>query len=452
MKMAKYYCRVLSFCLIINLSLLNIANAQQKQGFTYDKNGNLVSDGHTTYTWDYANRMSQASTTSKVLTYAYDHAGQRTKYATGATTTYSVNKFFDKTNSIPTERIYIGNQLISIVTNTGASADLKYVHTDHLGSTQVVTAVTDTIKEVSDHYPYGAIRFDTTNGHNERNKFTGYEYDADTTLSYAGARYQDGRVGRFVSQDPVFHSVGNNNELKGRTKLDLASYLTDPQGLNSYSYVRNNPLKMVDQNGEWYKEFFWDNIRTLGNGQSWNSFQGELGQAANQLSQDSAVWDAAISHPVAAGATIGVGSGVAFAGASVGLTTLSTQYLGGLGTGCIALCNKAMESTRIIADYSSTYGNTVGSKMNDVSKYFAENGVNATEHAVFRTVTREGRGITPQAVVDTYNTGAKYFDTLHNNLTYFKDGVRIGVDNAGTIRTVVTQGAINNLQRFIPIK
>jgi RHS repeat-associated protein len=159
-----------------------------------------------------------------------------------------------------------------------------------LGSTHAVTAVTDTIKETTDHYPFGAIRFDTTNGHNERKKFTGYEYDADTQLSYAGARYQDGRVGRFVSQDPAFLAVGDANRLKEITKLEIGKYLEDPQGLNSYNYSRNNPLSFIDPNGEWYKEFFTGN-------QSWDDFQGELGMAADQLSQDSRVWNAAISHP-----------------------------------------------------------------------------------------------------------------------------------------------------------
>ena len=71
--------------------------------------------------------------------------------------------------------------------------------------------------------------------------------------------------------------------------------------MNSYSYAGNNPITKSDPTGKWYKEFFLDNITTLGHGQSWSSFQGELGQATIQLTQDSRAWNFAVDHPVAAG-------------------------------------------------------------------------------------------------------------------------------------------------------
>lgn len=55
-------------------------------------------------------------------------------------------------------------------------------------------------------------------------------------------------------------------------------------------------------------------------------------------------WQTAMDHPIAAGAIVGVGSGLAAYGASAGLTALSTQYLGGAGTACIAFCDKAKDA------------------------------------------------------------------------------------------------------------
>ena len=62
-------------------------------------------------------------------------------------------------------------------------------------------------------------------------EFTSKERDSETGLDYFGARYFSGAQGRFTSPDP----------LRGR--------LSDPQTLNRYAYVRNNPLSRTDPTG-----------------------------------------------------------------------------------------------------------------------------------------------------------------------------------------------------------
>jgi len=62
-------------------------------------------------------------------------------------------------------------------------------------------------------------------------KYTGKERDTESGLANFGARYDASSMGRFMSADPVFIS---------------ADRLTDPQSLNLYAYVRNNPLSLVD--------------------------------------------------------------------------------------------------------------------------------------------------------------------------------------------------------------
>jgi signal peptidase I len=58
--------------------------------------------------------------------------------------------------------------------------------------------------------------------------FTGQEKDDE--LHYFGARYYDSSIGRFIQPDPIIPS-------------------SDPQALNRYSYVYNNPINYVDPSG-----------------------------------------------------------------------------------------------------------------------------------------------------------------------------------------------------------
>ena len=69
-------------------------------------------------------------------------------------------------------------------------------------------------------------------------EFTGKERDSETGLDYFGARYFSSAQGRFTSPD-------------WSTTPQPVPYanLNDPQTLNLYSYVRNNPLSNVDADG-----------------------------------------------------------------------------------------------------------------------------------------------------------------------------------------------------------
>ena len=81
--------------------------------------------------------------------------------------------------------------------------------------------------------------------------YTGQEWDTWTRLYYYGARYYFNEIGKFYSVDPAGFWLGNEEFLKQKTGMGLAGFLADPQGLNSYSYVKNNPVKYVDPSGEW---------------------------------------------------------------------------------------------------------------------------------------------------------------------------------------------------------
>jgi RHS repeat-associated protein len=66
-------------------------------------------------------------------------------------------------------------------------------------------------------------------------KFSGYERDTETGLDYAVNRYYNSRIGRFMTPDP--------------SGIASAS-LGNPQSLNRYAYVTNNPVGLADPLGE----------------------------------------------------------------------------------------------------------------------------------------------------------------------------------------------------------
>lgn len=316
--------------------------------YTYDQSGNVLStSAGLSNIWDFSNRLLK-SDDGEVVAYEYDHTGRRVR-KNGETDTIYASGEYELADATTTKHIYAGDTLVATIEGSGTDAETTYTHLDHLDSTDVVTNEDGYTVQMLDQYPFGGTRIDNQLGDsNELNRFTGHDYDEETDLNYMGARYQSGETGRFISQDPAF------------IKLDrLKQQVKDPQSWNSYSYSRNNPVVLYDPNGEWFKEFLTGN-------QSYSDFREEIGQAANVMYNESAAWKTAMDHPYASGLAVGVGSGVAAYGASAGLTTLSTQYLGGIGTGCMAFCNspvvqKAPEYAQRGYKSFNAFKNAVGS-------------------------------------------------------------------------------------------
>ena len=149
-------------------AVTQIANGTATTTYGYDNNGNLTSAGTSTFSWDYNNRMTQAVTQGSTSTYAYDYAGNRVSQVVGSATTVFPNKYFSVTSSVngatttATTTVYVwnGDTLIATidqVTVNGAnsgSAKTRYIHPDHLGSTNIVTDESGNIVQDVEYYPY----------------------------------------------------------------------------------------------------------------------------------------------------------------------------------------------------------------------------------------------------------------------------------------------------------
>jgi RHS repeat-associated protein len=70
--------------------------------------------------------------------------------------------------------------------------------------------------------------------------FTGKERDSESGLDYFGARYNASSMGRFMTPD-----------WSAKPQGVPYAVLDDPQSLNLYAYVRNNPLSRTDPSGHY---------------------------------------------------------------------------------------------------------------------------------------------------------------------------------------------------------
>ena len=129
-------------------------------------------------------------------------------------------------------KIYGGGKLVAVVTDHDLTPrSTQFVHGDRLGSSALVTNEKgEQVGEPREFEAFGDTTADFgSTGINSG--FAGQEHDAELGLINMGGRLYDPKVGRFITPDPFV-----TNPL-------------DPQGLNRYSYVQNNPLNLVDPSG-----------------------------------------------------------------------------------------------------------------------------------------------------------------------------------------------------------
>jgi|GEM_PF-1439766 len=186
-------------------------------------------------------------------TFSYDGEGRRVKKAmNGGDTTYYV---YDA----------LGQMAVEYSTETPSSTGPSYLFTDMLGSVRTITNNAGAVVECYDYLPFGRMLGSGVGGrgtcypdppdanYDSRapQKFTGKERDAETGLDYFLARYYSGPEGRFLSPDEF--NGGPGDALTGRdiTPSGPLPYadIGNPQSLNKFSYVYNNPLRYIDPDG-----------------------------------------------------------------------------------------------------------------------------------------------------------------------------------------------------------
>ena len=205
------------------------------RSFSYDLNGNMTTGDDLTdpaavvsrgisYTVD--NMPDSVTRGAATTNFIYDGDGRRAKKTAGSDTTVYVSNLYEIINAAAVKYIFAGNLRIAKIAGT----DIEYFHKDHLGSSTVMTNASGNSVETSEYLPHGGTR-DQSGTSVSDYRFTDQELDTSTGLYNYDARLYDPVIGRFVSADTI------------------VSHPFDPQGLNRYSYCRNNPLIYVDPSG-----------------------------------------------------------------------------------------------------------------------------------------------------------------------------------------------------------
>ena len=120
---------------------------------------------------------------------------------------------------------------------------MAYAHADWLGTERIRSNAdgTETSNSRWTSGPWGDSG--SSNPNPSTDHFTGKERDSETALDYFGARYYGSAMGRWMSPDWAAKP----------TSIPYANF-GNPQSLNLYSYVENNPTTTLDPDGhtDWY--------------------------------------------------------------------------------------------------------------------------------------------------------------------------------------------------------
>ncbi len=243
------------------------------QTFSYDADGNVLTDGVWKYTWDAENRLvalesmpeavvagAIAWADARRLEFRYDHQGRRVEKlvrggwngSTYATTPTLQRRFVYEGWNLIAEYSVTGSSLALVrsytwgldivhdLTKSGGVAALLQI-SDHMAGKAYfpaydgngnVAALFDgapggggTCVAAYEHSPYGeALRNEGTYAKENPFRFSTKFMDDETGLVYYGRRYFDPKSGRFLGRDP-----------KG-----------EAGGINLYGFTSNNPVNRWD--------------------------------------------------------------------------------------------------------------------------------------------------------------------------------------------------------------
>ncbi|MBS4051171.1 MAG: RHS domain-containing protein, partial [Methylomonas sp.] len=199
--------------------------------------GNITQTGGKTYLYAADQRLASVKQgSSDIARYSYDAQGRRRSKTVGTATThydYDLQGRLLGEDRVPADYVYLDGEPLARVdynlsdwSGNVASWNIAYYHNNPLGAPLQTTDRLGQISWSAQLDPFGkATPINPAISQNLR--FPGQYYDQETGLHYNMARYYDPGIGRYLQSDPI----------------GLAG------GINTYTYVYNNPLRYTDPQG-----------------------------------------------------------------------------------------------------------------------------------------------------------------------------------------------------------
>ena len=212
---------------------------------TYDENGNVLTYGDKSFTWNTGRNLESIVDGNNKYSYTYDENGIRTSKTVKGKTTYYNTKdgvilsqtdgtdtlyFQYDSNGTPLGFVWNGTQYLYLTNQTGDVISI----TDAQGN-EIVQY---------DYDPWGKCNFlqpmiaDEKFANDIANinpiRYRGYYLDSETGYYYLQSRYYDPDICRFINAD-VYNIPQNSKE--------------DFAGINLFAYCNNEPINSLDING-----------------------------------------------------------------------------------------------------------------------------------------------------------------------------------------------------------
>jgi RHS repeat-associated protein len=213
--------------------LLDVQRTSNTTNYILDERGNTTEmtqgGSATSFSYNAANRPKSVSKDGVTTRYIYNALGQRTSKTQGGNTTHYIYTLqgqlmgeYTASGQAIVEYLYLGNQPLAQL----RGPSVYYYHNDHIGTPIAMTDESQNVVWQANYTAFGdaAVTVETV-GNNLR--FAGQYFDGETGLHYNYFRYYDPSTGRYTQSDLI--GLGG--------------------GINTYSYVENNPLIYTDPLG-----------------------------------------------------------------------------------------------------------------------------------------------------------------------------------------------------------
>jgi RHS repeat-associated protein len=236
----------LIFCFAAFVSAQTVTSAtfnadDQLSTETYDSNGNTLTTGGNSYTYDSENHL--VGMNGGAVKLVYDAFGNCvSKTVNGVTTQYLVDdqnptglpQVVEETVNGAVQRRYtIGRQRTSQTLIVNGTPKTSYYGYDGQGNVRQLTNAAGIVTDTFDYDAFGNLIGHTGTTPNHF-LYRGERYDTDLNLYYLRARWYNPVTGRFMSRDPE----------EGVT--------TDPATLHKYLYAGGDPVNKMDPTGRDY--------------------------------------------------------------------------------------------------------------------------------------------------------------------------------------------------------